>query len=119
MRGAREHLRQQPSLERRVQFARGHWQRIEGAGAISAGWWESVTVTWSPAATPERRPALLRQAAAAAADALVPAIIEAAAFGARRLLERRADTRPALPASRPRRVLSAVARELPRPDRTR
>jgi hypothetical protein len=78
-----------------------------------------VTVTWSPAAAPERRPAPLRQAAAAAADALVPAVVEAAAFGARRLLERRAGQRPALPASRPRRVLSAVVRELPRPRQAR
>ena len=35
----------------------GHWRREEQASAIrSAGWWEAVRGTWSPAATPERRP---------------------------------------------------------------
>ena len=40
-------------LERRVQFARGQWWREEDAGAIrSAGWWESVTITWSQPVPP-------------------------------------------------------------------
>ncbi len=37
-----------------VQLSRGHWRREGAAGAISsAGWRESVTVTWSPALAPD------------------------------------------------------------------
>jgi hypothetical protein len=43
------HLAGQGRWLERVQVARGHWRREEQAGAIgSTGWWESVTVTWSP-----------------------------------------------------------------------
>src|ERR1700756_6024546 len=61
-----------------VQLARGHWRREEAAGTVrSAGWWESVTVTWAPAPAsehrpPEHRPAVLQRAFAAAADVIVP-----------------------------------------------
>jgi hypothetical protein len=105
---ARDH-----SLERRVQFSRGHWRRDEATGAVSAGWWESVTVTWSPA---ERRPALLHRALATAVDTIVPSAAEVVAAGLWRLLGRRAGSRAALPPSR--RALPA-ARALPRSDRTR
>jgi hypothetical protein len=70
-----------------VQFFRGHWRRGEGA-VRSAGWWESVTVTWSPAPAPGRSPAPLRRVLAAAADAIAPAIVELAAATTVRLIER-------------------------------
>jgi len=61
MRGAKDQPRTRGShrlwLEQHVQLSRGHWRREEGAGAIrSAGWRESVTVTWLSITTPERRP---------------------------------------------------------------
>ena len=62
MRGAKDQPRTRGShrlwLEQHVQLSRGHWRREEGAGAIrSAGWRESVTVTWLSTTTPERVPA--------------------------------------------------------------
>ena len=43
--------------QHQVQLARGHWRHEDAAGAIrSAGWRESVTVIWSPALAPDRRP---------------------------------------------------------------
>jgi hypothetical protein len=99
-----------PAPERRVQFSRGHWRRDEGA-VRSTGWWESVTVTWSPAPAPEHRPALLHRALAATWDMIAPSVAEALTTSARRVLDRRVGRRTALPPSR--RVLPA-ARELPR-----
>jgi len=66
MRGAKDQPRTRGShrlwLEQHVQLSRGHWRREEGAGAIrSAGWRESVTVTWLSTTTPERRPPLLHR----------------------------------------------------------
>ena len=101
--------------ERQVQFSRGHWRREEGA-VRSAGWWESVTVTWSPTPAPGRSPAPLGRALAAAADAIAPAIVELAAATTARLIERQRRSRPALPP--PRRRMPPMARALPRPDRT-
>ena len=99
-----------------VQLSRGHWRREDAAGAIrSAGWWESVTVTWSPAPAPERRPAPLQRALATAADMIVPVLADVAVAGARRLLERRNRGHPV--ASSVRRQLTSAARELPRSDR--
>jgi len=47
------HLAGQGRWLKRVQVARGYWRCQEQAGAVrSAGWWESATVTWSPAAAP-------------------------------------------------------------------
>jgi hypothetical protein len=92
------------ALERRVQFSRGHWRRDEASGAVSTGWWESVTVTLSPA---ERRPALLHRALASAVDTIVPVLPGLMAGGARHLIERRAGRRAALPRSR--RVMAALA----------
>jgi len=96
-----------------VQFARGHWRREEGT-VRSTGWWESVSVTWSPAPAPERRSVLLHRALTTAVDAIAPAVVELAAAGALRLLERQRRLRPVLSPSR--RSLSAPARELPPPD---
>jgi len=48
-----------------------------------------VTVTWSPAPAPDRRPAVLHRALAAAADMLAPVLAEAAVASTRRLLQRR------------------------------
>lgn len=80
-----------------MDFTRGHWRREEGA-VRGAGWWESVTVTWSPVApAPERRPALLLRALAAAADVIAPSVVNLAAAGALRLVERQRRARPALP----------------------
>jgi len=81
-------------LEQRVQLSRGHWRREEADGAIrSAGWWEAVTVTWSPAATPGRPPPLWQRALAAAVDTIAPPVAELAATGARHLLERQRGRR--------------------------
>src|ERR1700748_3867656 len=82
-----------------VQLSRGHWRREEAAGIIrSAGWWEAVTVPWSPARAPApattpapapaRRPALLQRALAAAAEMMAPVLADVAVAGTRRLLER-------------------------------
>jgi hypothetical protein len=101
-----------------VQFTRGHWQREEQAGAVrSAEWWEAVTVTWSPAAAPGRRPALWHRALATAVDTVTPVVAEFVVTSARRLLERQRGTRMALPSSR--RQLPMAARALPGPDQPR
>lgn len=120
MRGAQDRLRTRGSQglwqEQRVQFARGHWRREERMGAVrSAGWWESVTVTWSSEPASESRSPLWRRALAAAADAIAPSITELVTARAARLLGRQRGTRAALPSSR--RQLPGIARELPRSDR--
>ena len=74
-------------LWQQVQLSRGHWRHQDASGAIrSAGWWESVTVTWSPAPAPDRRPAVLRRTLEAAADMIAPVVAAAAVTSARRLL---------------------------------
>ena len=76
--------------QQQVQLARGHWRRQDAAGAIrSAGWWESVTVTWSPAPSPDRRPAVLQRTLEAAAGMIAPVLADVAVTSARRLLQRR------------------------------
>jgi hypothetical protein len=109
-------------LEQRVQFARGHWRREEESGAVrSAGWWEAVSVTWSPAAAPGHRPRLWHRALATAVDTITPAITpvitELVVASARHLLERQRGLRMALPS--PRRQLPVPARALPRSDQPR
>jgi hypothetical protein len=104
--------------QRQVQLSRGHWRREDAAGAIrSAGWWESVTVTWSLAPAPDRRPALLQRALAAAADMIAPVLADAAITSIRRLLQRRHHGLP-VASLRRRQLLLPAARELPRSDRT-
>ena len=101
-----------------VQLSRGHWRREDAAGAIrTAGWWESVTVTWSPAPAPDRRPAVLQRALGAAAGMIAPVLADVAVASVSRVLERRYRRLP-LVSSR-RRQLVPAARELPRSDRTR
>ena len=103
--------------QRQVQLSRGHWRREDAAGAIrSAGWWESVTVTWSPAPAPDRRPAVLQRTLEAAAGMIAPVLADVAVTSARRLLQRR--NHRLLVTSLLRRQLACAARELPRPDRT-
>ena len=98
--------------QQQVQLSRGQWRRDDAAGAVrSAGWWESVTVTWSPAPAPDRRPAVLRRALEAAADMIAPVVAAAAVTGARRLLHRRSHR--LLVASLLRRQPASAARELP------
>ena len=92
MRGTKDQSRTRGShrlwLEQHVQLSRGHWRREEGAGAIrSAGWRESVTVTWLSTTTPERRPRCCT-ALAATFDTIAPSIAELTAATARRSLER-------------------------------
>ena len=100
-----------------MQFSRGHWRSEEGTGAVrSAGWWESVTVTWSPTPAPGPGPSLLRRALASAVDMIAPSVADLAAASARHLLERQRRARSVLPS--PRRRLSSITRELPRSDRT-
>jgi hypothetical protein len=100
--------------QQQVQLARGHWRREDAWGAIrSAGWRESVTVTWSPAPVPDRRPAVLQRALAAAADMIAPVLADVAVTSARRVLQRRRVV-----ASPLRRRLVSAARELPRSGRT-
>jgi hypothetical protein len=111
-----------PWFEQRVQFARGHWRREEESGAVrSAGWWEAVSVTWSPAAAPGHRPSLWHRALATAADTITPAIApvitELVVAGARHLLERQRGARGVLASGR--RQLPAALRALPRPDQPR
>jgi hypothetical protein len=103
--------------QQQVQLSRGHWRREDAAGAIrSAGWWESVTVTWSPAPAPDRRPAMQRRALAAAGDMIAPVLADVAVTSARRLLQRRHHRR--LVASLLRRQLVCAGRELLRSGRT-
>ena len=104
--------------QQQVQLSRGHWRRDDAAGAIrSAGWWESVTVTWSLAPAPDRRPAVLQRALAAAADMIAPVLADAAVTSTRRLLQRRYQGRLAASLLR-RQLLVSAARELPPSDRT-
>jgi hypothetical protein len=103
--------------QQQVQLSRGHWRREDAAGAIrSAGWWESVTVTWSPAPTPARRPAMLQRTLEAAAGMIAPVLADVAVTSARRLLQRR--NHRLLVASLLRRQPVPAARERPRSDRT-
>jgi hypothetical protein len=104
-------------LWQQVQLSRGHWRREDAAGAIrSAGWWESVIVTWSPAPAPDRRPAVLQRALAAVADMIAPVLADVAAASTKRLLQRRHHRH--LVASLLRRQLVSAGRELPRSGRT-
>ena len=103
--------------QQQVQLSRGQWRRDDAAGAVrSAGWWESVTVTWSPAPAPDRRPDVLPRALAAATDMIAPVLADAAVTSTRRLLQRRYQG--PLAASLLRRQLVSAARELPPSDRT-
>jgi hypothetical protein len=103
--------------QQQVQLARGHWRRQDAAGATrSAGWWESVTVTWSRAPAPDRRPAMLHRTLEAAAEMIAPVLADAAVTSARRLLQHR--NHRLLVASLLRRQPVPAARELPRPHRT-
>lgn len=98
-----------------VQLSRGRWRREDAAGAISsAGWWESVTVTWSPAPAPGRRPAIVPRVVSAAADVIAPVLAGIAVTSTRRLWQRRDHRR--LVASLLRQPLPA-GRELPRSGR--
>jgi hypothetical protein len=104
--------------QRQVQLSRGRWRREDAAGAIcSAGWWESVTVTWSAAPAPDRRPAVLQRALAAAAGMIAPVLADAAVTGTRRLLQRRYHGLP-VASLRRRQLLVSAGRDLPRSDRT-
>jgi hypothetical protein len=113
MRDASGHPHENHGLWRRqVQLSRGHWRREEASGAIrSAGWWESVTITWSPAPAPWRRPAVLQRALTAAADVVAPLLADVAVATTRRMLHRR-STRPV--AFSRRRQLAPGSREPPR-----
>jgi hypothetical protein len=103
--------------QKQVQLSRGHWRREDAAGAIrSAGWWESVTMTWSPAPAPARRPAALQRTLEAAADIIAPVLADIAVTSARRLLLRRKHR--LLAASLLRRQPISAVRKRPRPDRT-
>ena len=96
-----------------VLLSRGHWRREDAAGVItSAGWWESVIMTWSPAPAPGRRPAILRRAGPAAAGVIAPVLAEIAVTSTRRLLQRRDHRR--LVASLLRRQPVPAGRALPR-----
>jgi len=100
----------------RVQVARGHWRREEQASAIrSAGWWESVTVTWSPAAAPPSPSPWLPRVLATALETLGSPAAELMAATAWRLLDRRHGTRAVVLPQR-RRELPGATRALPRPD---
>ncbi len=103
--------------QQQVQLSRGHWRREDAAGALrSAGWQESVTVTWSPVPAPDRRPAVLQRALAAAAGMIAPVLADVAVTSARRLLQRRHHR--LLVASLLRRQPVSAGREPPRSDRT-
>jgi hypothetical protein len=103
--------------QQQVQLSRGHWRREDAAGAIrSAGWWESVTMTWSPAPAPDPRPAVVQRMLEAAADMIAPVLADVAVTSARRLLQRR--NHRLLAASLLRRQPVSAARELPRSGRT-
>ena len=104
-----QRLRQQ-----QVQLSRGHWRHQDASGAIrSAGRWESVTVTWSPAPAPDRRPAVLRRTLETAAGMIAPVLADVAVTSARHLLHHRSHR--LLAASLLRRPpASPAARELPR-----
>lgn len=113
-RSPRIHADQPLWLEQRVQLSRGQWRRDEANGAIrSAGWWEAVTVTWSPAAVPGPRPRLWHRVLVAAVDAIAPSAAEFAAASARHLLDRRRGPHVVVRSSR--RQLPRAARALPGP----
>jgi hypothetical protein len=119
MRGSKvmpAHLPGQGRWLERVQVARGHWRRQEQAGAIgSAGWWESVTVTWSPATAPPSGSPWLHRVLATALETLGPPAAEIVAATAWRLLDRRHGTRAVVLSPR-RRQLRGATRALSRPD---
>ena len=104
------HLAGQGRWLERVQVARWHWRRDEQTGGIrSAGWWESVTVTWTPAATPPSRCPWLHRALATAVETLGPPAAELVAATAWRLLDGWQQTRlwqrlAPSPAARDRRI---------------
>ena len=105
-------------LARQVQLSRGRWTRDEQAGAIrSAGWRESVTVTWSPAAPPQHPPRSCAARWRPHSTRPAPLIAEVLAASTRRLLEHQPRGRMETAASR-RRQLPTAARALPpvRPD---
>jgi len=103
--------------QQQVHLSRGHWQHQDATGAIrSAARWESVTVTWSPAPAPDRRPAVLRRTLEAAAGMIAPVLADVAVTSARRLLQRRSHR--LLVASLLRRQPVSAARKRPRQDRT-
>ena len=96
-----------------MQFSRGQWRRDEADGAIrSAGWWEAVTVTWSPAA-PGHRPRLWDRALAAAVDTIAPTVAELMVASARHLLDRQRG--PGVVVHPSRMQLPRAARALPGP----
>lgn len=121
MGGASDHRRShqgQRLWQQQVQLSRGQWRRQEATGASrSAGWWESVTVTWTPVAAPQRRSGVLQRALATAADIIVPRLADAAVTGTRRVLERRHATRAVASASRRQLPFTAGALPLPRSHR--
>ena len=99
-------------LWQQVQLSRGHWRHQDASGAIrSAGWWESVTVTWPPAPEPDRRPAMLQRTLEAAAGIIAAVLADVAVTSARRLLQRRSHR--LLVASLLRRQPVSAARKLP------
>jgi hypothetical protein len=103
--------------QQQVHLSQGHWRHQDASGAIrSAGWWESVTVTWPPAPAPDRRPAMLQRTLEAAAGMIAPVLADVAVTSARRLLQRR--NHRLLVASLLRRQPVSAARERPRSDRT-
>jgi hypothetical protein len=103
--------------QQQVHLSRGHWRHQDASGAIrSAGWWESVTVTWPPVPAPDRRPAMLQRTLEAAAGIIAPVLADVAVTSARRLLQRR--NHRLLVASLLRRPPVPAARELPRSDQT-
>ena len=105
--------RDNQGLWQQVQLSRGHWRREDAAGAIrSAGWWESVTVTWSPASAPDRRAAMLPRALAAAADMIAPVLADAAITSIRRLIQPGHRRLPVV--SVRRRQMASAPGELPR-----
>jgi hypothetical protein len=107
----------QAHWQQQVQLSRGHWRRADAAGAIrSAGWWESVTVTWPPAPALTRRPAMLQRTLEAAAGMIAPVFADVAVTSARRLLQHR--NHRLLVASLLRPQPAPAARQLPRPDQT-
>ena len=104
-------------LWQQVQLSRGRWRRQDAAGAIcSVGGWESVTVTWSPAPAPDRCPAVLPRALAAAADMIAPVLADIAIISIRRLAQRGHRVLPVVSVPRRRQLVSAP-RELPPPNR--
>ena len=97
-----------------MHLSRGHWRREDAGGAIrTTGWWEAVTVTWSPAAAPGHRPRLWHRALAAAVDTIAPPVAELVAASARHLLARQHGPRVVVHSSR--RQLPRAARALPPP----